>query len=419
MGGSGGVPAPRTEGGAGRAGGALAPLRYRDFRLLLSANAVSLLGDNVVTIALSFAVLDLTGSISDLGLVLLARITATLAFVLAGGVWADRVSRRGLMVTADLARAAIQAVLAGLLLSGRAQIGMLVALQFAHGIAGAFFRPAGSAVVPLLLPAEDRQPGNAMLYSVLSAGGIVGPALASLLIAAVGPAGAIGFDGATFLASATLLSRIGRLDQPPPPGRPFLHDLVSGWDAVRARTWLWAFILDFSAFQMLVIAGYLVIGPYVAKTWLGGASSWALLAGASGVGAVLGSVLGMRWRPARPLVAVAVALAVPLLFLLGLAGPAPMPALVAAAVLYGGSTSFAGAIWESTLQNEVPVEVLSRVVSYDWLGSTALRPVGLALIGPLVGLVGLHATVYALVAAFAAADCALLAVRGAWRIRSR
>lgn len=413
------MPAPLTAGRAPRAGGALAPLRYRDFRLLLGANAVSLLGDNVVTIALSFAVLDLTGSISDLGLVLLARITATLAFVLAGGVWADRVSRRGLMVTADLARAAIQAGLAGLLLTGRAQIWMLVALQFAHGIAGAFYRPAGSAVVPLLLPEEDRQPGNAMLYSVLSAGGIVGPALASLLIAAVGPAGAIGFDGATFLASATLLKRIGPLDQPPPPGRPFLHDLASGWDAVRSRTWLWAFILDFSAFQMLVIAGYLVIGPYVAKTSLGGASSWALLAAASGAGAVLGSVLGMRWRPARPLVAVAAALAVPLLFLLGLAGPAPMPALAAAAVLYGGSTSLAGALWESTLQNEVPVEVLSRVVSYDWLGSTALRPVGLAMIGPLVGLAGLRATVYALVATFAAADCALLAVGATWRIRSR
>jgi MFS family permease len=399
--------------------GALVPLRYRDFRFLLGANAISLLGDNVVTIALSFAVLDLTGSIGDLGLVLLGRISATLVFVLAGGVWADRVSRRGLMITADLSRAVIQAALCALLLSGRAEIWMLVALQFAHGIAGAFFRPAGSAVVPLLLPAEHRQPGNAMLYSVLSAGGIVGPALASLLIAAVGPAGAIGFDGVTFLASATLLSRIGHLDQPPPPGRPFLRDLATGWDAVRSRTWLWAFIVDFSAFQMIVIAGYLVIGPYVAKTSLDGASSWALLAGASGVGAVLGSVLGMRWRPARPLVAVAGAMAVPLLFLLGLAGPAPMPALVGSAVLYGAGTSFGGAIWESTLQNEVPVELLSRVVSYDWLGSTALRPVGLAMMGPLVGLIGLHATVYTLVAVFGAVDCALLGVRETWRVRSR
>jgi len=419
VGGSGGASSPLTAGGARPAGGALAPLRSRDFRLLLSANAISILGDNVVTIALSFAVLDLTGSIGDLGLVLLARITATLAFVLAGGVWADRVSRRRLMVTADLARAAVQAVLAGLLLSGRAEIWMLVALQFAHGIAGAFYRPAGSAVVPLLLPAEDRQPGNAMLYSVLSAGGIVGPALASVLIAAVGPAGAIALDGATFLASATLLSRIGHLNQRPPPARAFLHDLASGWDAVRSRTWLWTFILDFSAFQMLVIAGYLVIGPYVASRSLGGASSWALLAAASGVGAVLGSLVGMRWRPERPLVAVAAALAVPLLFLLGLAGPAPLPALAAAAVLYGGSTSLAGALWESTLQNEVPVEVLSRVVSYDWLGSTALRPLGLALMGPLVGLVGLRTTVYVLVATFGAADCVLLAVRATWRVRSR
>src|SRR5262249_8947266 len=161
---------------------------------------------------------------------------------------------------------------------------------------------------------------------------------------------------------------------------------------------------------------YLVIGPYVARTSLGGASGWALLVTASGVGAVFGSVLGMRWRPARPLVAVAIALAAPLLFLLGLVGPAPMPALAVAALLYGGSTSFAGTLWESTLQNEVPVEVLSRVVSYDWLGSTALRPAGLAMMGPLVALAGLPATVYALAVAFGTATCALLVVPSTWRI---
>src|SRR5262249_39675412 len=142
------------------ASGALAPLQFRDFRYLAAANAISVLGDNVVTIALSFAVLDLTGSISDLGLVLLARISATLTFVLVGGVSPDRVARRGLMVTADVGRATIQGILALLLLSGHAQIWMLVVLQFAHGTAGAFFRPAGSAVLPLLLPAEHRQPGN-------------------------------------------------------------------------------------------------------------------------------------------------------------------------------------------------------------------------------------------------------------------
>jgi MFS family permease len=396
-----------------------APLRFRDFRLLVGANAVSLLGDNVVTIALSFAVLDLTGSITDLGLVLLARITATITFVLVGGVWADRVSRRGLMVTADLTRAVIQGLLVLVLVGGHAQIWMLIALQFAHGTAGAFYRPAGAAVVPLLLPAEHRQPGNAMLYAVLSAGGIAGPAVASVLIAAVGPAGAIGFDGATFLASAALLSRIGRLDQRPPPGRPFVIDLAEGWDAVRSRTWLWGFIVVFAVFQMLVIAGYLVLGPYVAKTALGGASSWALLAGASGVGAVLGSLLAMRWRPALPLVAVGVALLAPLSFLLGLAGPAPIAVLTAAAAVYGAGTSFAGSLWESTLQNEVPIDVLSRVASYDWLGSTALRPVGLALMGPLVALVGLRATIYGVAVTFAAITSGLLAVPAIWRIRSR
>lgn len=409
------APDPGLEPGTGDA---WAPLRVRDFRLLVGATAISLLGDHAVTIALTFAVLALTGSMTDVGLVLTARITAMIAFVLVGGVWADRVSRRGLMVGADLVRAVVQAGLAFLLLRGSAGIWMLVALQLVHGTAGAFYRPAGSAVVPLLLPAERRQPGNAMLSAVLSASGIVGPAIAGVLIAAVGPAGAIGFDAVTFLVSAALLSRIGRLGQRPPPSRSFVRDLAAGWEAVRSRTWLWTFIFAFAVFQMLVMASYLVIGPYVAQTSLGGASGWALLVTAGGVGAVLGSGLALRWRPARPLVSVSVALAAPLVFLLALVGPAPVPLLTAAAALYGASTSFAGTVWESTLQNEVPVAVLARVVSYDWLGSTALRPLGLALIGPVVGLVGLPAGLSIVVAAFGAICCGLLTAPTTWQIRS-
>src|ERR671936_563715 len=132
-------------------------LRIRDFRRVFLSQAVSTVGDFFVPIAIAFAVLDLTGSASDLGLVLFAR--------------------QQLMIVSNVVRFFSQSLLGLLLVSGHAEIWMLVALQLAHGAATGLFRPAASGLPPQLVPPEQLQAANGLMFVTVSVGGIVGPAI--------------------------------------------------------------------------------------------------------------------------------------------------------------------------------------------------------------------------------------------------
>src|SRR5919199_1162945 len=173
-------------------------LRVPDFRRVFLSQAVSTVGDFFVPIAISFAVLDLTGSVSDLGLVLFARILGQVILFLAGGVWADRFGRQQLMVAANAVRFVSQSVLGLLLVSGHARIWQLIVLQLVHGGATGLFRPAASGLTPQLVPPEQLQAANGLMYVTVSIGGIVGPAIGGVLVATVGPGWAIFGDGITF-----------------------------------------------------------------------------------------------------------------------------------------------------------------------------------------------------------------------------
>ena len=147
-------------------------LRHRNFRLVFGAYAISVFGDFVVPVALAFAVLDLTGSATDLGLVLGARVLPIVLFVLVGGVWADRLPRHHVIVASNIVRAAGQALLGVLLLTGVAEIWQIAALQVVHGAATAFSRPAGTGLVADVVPGERLQQANALFFLSLSIGGI-------------------------------------------------------------------------------------------------------------------------------------------------------------------------------------------------------------------------------------------------------
>src|SRR5947207_4416949 len=179
-------------------------LRLRDFRLVFWAQLISTVGDFFVPVAIAFAVLDLTGSVSDLGFVLFARILGQVLLFLAGGVWADRFPRQHVMVASNVVRFFSQGLLGLLLVSGHAEIWMLVALQLVHGAATGLFRPAASGLTPQLVPPEQLQAANGLMYMTVSVGGIVGPAIGGVLVATVGAGWALLADGATF-AIATVL----------------------------------------------------------------------------------------------------------------------------------------------------------------------------------------------------------------------
>jgi MFS family permease len=395
------------------------PLRGKDFRILFAAECVSVLGDALWPVALAFAVLDLTGSASDLGLVLLANLVPRIVFMLAGGVWADRVSPQRMMVASHFARFVTQGAMGYALVSHHATIGTLVALQVARGMGSAFYRPAATGIVPRLVPREELQPANALLWLAANVSSFIGPALAGVLVATVGPGWAILGDAATFFIAGVLLTLLPR-EQPIPASErsSFWRDLVEGWEAVRSRTWVWASICYFSCFQLVYLSSFSVLGPVVAKRSLGGAPAWAAIASCGAAGAVIGSLAAYRLRPRRPLLA-AFGLAgfgtVPSLVLLAFA--APTVAISAAELLAGIGIGLASTIWETALQQGVPRESLSRVSSYDTLGSIALRPIGLALVGPLMIVAGIRGTLLGAAAIVVASTAAILAVPAIRQVR--
>lgn len=366
-------------------------LRERDFRLVFAAGLVSLVGDAVVAVALAFAILGLTGSATDVGIVLAVRTVAMLGGLLAGGVVADRVPRRDLMIGADAVRFVAQAAVGGLFVAGGAPLWAIVVLQVPLGVASGFFNPALSGLLPTVVSPADLQGANALRGIAVAIGGVVGPAIAAALIAVSGPGEALLVDALTYAASAVLLLRVRRDAGGRGPRTSFVAELRGGWGEVRARPWVWQ-VIGASTVGILLGATGTVLGPAVAEAHFGGASGWALIRGAGSVGGVLGGLLALRLRPARPLRAAAIGLVLFALPQLALAGPAPLLLVAASTVAASGGLMTFNALWETTLQQHVPPHAIGRVSSFDWLGSMALQPVGMALAGPVAAAVGTRTT---------------------------
>jgi len=367
-------------------------LRNGPFRLLLGASAISSAGDFFSAVGIVFAVFAIGGSAGALGLVLAARLTALVCCLLAGGVIGDRVPRQVLGVGMNLLRCASQGLTAALLLTGHAELWHLAVLQAVHGIGSAFYLPAATALVPqVVTDRQDLQKANATLTGAQSTAAVVGPALAGVLIAATGPGWALAFDSFSFLFAAALLARVKVTGPRPagPPGESFWSELAAGWRTVTSTSWLWVSLIQFGLIQLIVFGPLYVLGPLIARDRLGGAAAWGIILTAFGVGNLIGSVVAFRFQPRRPL---QVMFAVSMLFapaLLLLAGAAPTAAIAAAMALGGIAMTFANTVWEATLQERIDAAVLARVSAYDWLGSMALRPLGLAIAGPLAVWLGL------------------------------
>ena len=390
--------------------------RDRNFRLLFAGQATSLLGDGMVTVALSFAVLDLTGSVSDLGIVLAAQAIPLVTFLLVGGVWADRLPRRAVMLGADALRFVVQALSAVLLIAGTAKIWQLVVLQAIYGLATAFFQPAISGLMPLVTRAEDLQRANALRGMAQSGGRFAGPALAGVLVAAFGAGWALAVDAATFAVSAATLAAMAvPLTAKLRPQR-FLRDLVDGWRQFAALPWAVAIVTAIAA-GSIPWAAWSVLGPQVARNSLGGVGAWALIVAVDGVGMLIGGIVAMRIRPRRPLVAATLALLVVPVPLALLALEAPVAVIATVSLGTGFATTFFNALWETALQRSVPPAALSRVTAYDWFGSLALNPVGYAVIGPIAAALGLRTTLWLASAAMLVTIAAPLLVPSVWRVK--
>lgn len=371
-------------------------LRERQFRRYFIGQTTSWLGDGLLPVAISFAVLDLTGSATDLGLVLAVRMVPIIVFLLVGGVWADRLPRQLVMIASDVVRGGTQAILAALLLTGSAELWHLLVLQAVYGTGEAFWRPASTALLPSIVSKGQLQQANALMAVAVNGSYTVGPVLAGILVSTVGSGAAIAIDAATFGVStvALLLLRVPPLQRPAEP-TTFLADLREGWREFVSRTWLWVIVVHAALFHLLVIAPLMVLGPVVADRELGGAADWGFIAACIGVGVIVGSASASRLNPARPLFVGVLCFSLGSALLAAVLGlPAPTLVIAVAGFFSGATEGFIEVAWITALQQRVTQTVLARVSAYDTVGSFVFFPIGFALAGPASDAFGIQAVLY-------------------------
>ncbi len=363
---------------------------------MFAGSAVSSFGDRLVPVALAFAVLDLTGSVTDLGVVLAAQTLPLVAFVLLGGVWADRLPRQLVMLASDLVRAVSQGTSAVLLLSGHARVWELAALQAAYGTAEAFFGPASTALVPQTVDATRLQEANALLGLSSGVSAVLGPAVAGVMVATIGAAWGLGIDAVSFVLSAGFLSRLSLPGAVlPTRSARTIDELRAGWRTFRSQTWLWVTACYFALFLAFGYSPLQVLGPQVARRFLGGAGAWAAISVGLGIGSLAGGGLGLRWRPRYPLRAAFIVFLIgtPAL-LISVAAHASVALIVGLAVIDGITGAFFNTMWFTAIQTRIPAEELSRVSSWDYLASLTLQPFGQAVAGPIAGIIGTSVALY-------------------------
>jgi MFS family permease len=391
-------------------------LREREFRLLWLGQLISALGDALVPLALTFAVLDLTGSAADLGLVFAAFMGARVLFIVAGGVWSDRLPRQLVMIVADLVRAGTQALVALAFFTDGVQIWHLVVASFLVGGASAFFGPASTGLVKSIVRPERLQEANALMNLSQNAIQIFGPVSAGALVVFFGFGPIFAIDAATFAASTVCLVAMRLPALPRPERKSFLADARQGVDEVLARTWLWAAFIVFSI-SNVTIAMYFVLGPLVVERELGGASDWGLLLTGGAIGGLAGSFVALRYKPQRPLIPAFLLMFFVSAQLLALIPPLPVAGLMVAAVLAVFSIAIGNALWDTMLQQHIPAASISRVSSLDWMISLVFMPLGYVLAGPLSDAIGLDLTLALAAGLGAAANMGLLLVPSVRNLR--
>ncbi len=358
-------------------------LSHQSFRALWLAQTTSVVGDRMVIVALALFINDLTGSATDIGLVLGAQTLPFVAFLLFGGVWADRLPRARLMIATDLARAGLHTLLAILIFTDAVEVWHVIVIEALFGSAEAFFRPAFTGLLPQTIPPSELQPAQALTNVSNTIAELAGPALATALVLGLGAGWAFALDALTFLVSAWFLLRVRVADPPPTERRTVFAEMAEGFVHFRSRPWLWVTVAVFSLIVPLAFAPLFVVGPGFIEDSYDSAALFGVLTTLLGAGALLGGVIGLRWSPDRPLLVAFIGMLVWPVVPILLGVTAPVALVLAVAVVAGVASALFDVLWHTTMAREIPPAALSRVSSYDWMGSLVLLPVGYIAAGPI------------------------------------
>ncbi|MFD9700754.1 MFS transporter [Lentzea sp. NPDC059081] len=387
-----------------------APLAHPAFRRMLAAQVTTVTGNAMAPIALAFAVLDLTSSVTSLGVVVAARSLTNVVFLLWGGVVADRVPRQFVLVGSCAVSATSQALVATLVLTGSVSVPWFVVLSAVNGMSSAFALPAISALVAQAVPADLRLRANALRRLGVNSANIGGASLGGLLVAFIGPGWGLAVDALSFVVAGVLFAFVRvpatRAAHKPSP----LSELKAGWTEFVARQWVWVVVVAFTFVNAAHVGGLLVLGPVLADTTFG-RETWGFVLATQTAGMVAGAFVAMRVKVRRLLLlGVTCAGAFAGLPLAMVVHPEPWLLMATAFVCGLGLEQF-GVAWETSLQHHVPADKLARVYSYDMLGSFAAVPLAQLAVGPVSHAAGVQATLLGCAAVHLLATAAMVASR--------
>jgi MFS family permease len=367
------------------------PLGHAPFRWLVTGTTINLLGSGIAPVALAFAVLDLGGGASELGLVVGLYALADVASVLFGGVLGDRLPRTVMMQGSSAAAAVVQGLVAASLIGGWSSIPLLAGLGMVNGSLSALGSPSSSAITPQTVPAGMLQRAISWRRIAQNIALIIGNGVAGLLVVWVGSGWALAFDALTFAVAALLFTqvRVAPVAAPEAPGsRPKLwSDVAAGFREVRRHTWLWLLILQALLYHLFYGGASSVLGPIVVGDSLG-RPAWGWALSTMMLGFVLGGLVTLRWRPRHALFVGTCFLSLTAAFPLAMAWSGSLTVVLLGALLHGFGLEIFSVGWDLSIQEQVEPDKLARVYSFDAIGSFIARPVGLVLTGPMAALVG-------------------------------
>jgi MFS family permease len=374
-------------------------LGFRDFRLLLADRLIAPASVGFSMVGVSFAVLQATGSATDLSYVLAAQIAPSLVFVLLGGVAADRFPPQRVIVAANLLMALGEGTFGILALAGHPPLWAMLGLEAVTGTGAALFYPASQALLPRLVPDPLLQEASAISRLVMNTGQMSGAALAGLLVAAAGAGWALVLCGIGMVSTVPMLLAI-RGTQPADSAsadsasagsaaaRSMLAELREGWSEFRSHTWLWVIVAQFGVVMMAWYGAFSVLGPVVAREHLGGPAAWGAITAADALGLIAGGAAALRFTPRRPMLFVVLTGGAIAISPLSLAMVLPLPAVCVASFGLGVFVELMMVQWTVAMTRNIPPDKLARVSSYDVLGSVMAMPVGALIAGPLGSAIG-------------------------------
>jgi MFS family permease len=394
------------------------PWRHRPFRWLLVGTTVNSLGNMIAPVAIAFAVLDLGGSPTQLGLVVGAYAVADVAAVLWGGVLGDRLPRTVLMRGTNAVAAGVQGVVALSLLGGWGSLWLLAALGALNGALGSLAGPSTQAVTPQTVPAPLLRQAITLRRLSQNTSMILGAGSAGLLVAWIGTGGALAVDAATFLLAAGCFTQVRVPTLRATVRARALAEAREGFREVMRHSWLWSLIAMALVYHLFYGGAQGVLGPIVVGDHFGRAA-WGYALSAMMIGFVSGGLLTLVWKPRRALLVGEVFLVLTACFPLAMAVSDNIWIVLAGAFLHGFGLEIFSVGWDLSIQENVPDHMLARVYSFDQLGSFIARPLGLALTGPLATAVGERTWLLVVAGAIAVADVAPFLVRDVRRLERR